>query len=208
MNTATGPHEGLLHRARRGDRGALGQLLDSHAAYLTLLARVQIGQRLRGKVDPGDLVQETFLAAHAAFDRFRGASEAEFLAWLRQIFAKQLANLLRRYLGTKGRNVRLERPLKPGPDQSSQTSDEVLVAVQSSPSQRAARREQAVLLAEALGRLPEDYREVLVLRDLEELPFTEVARRMGRSVDAVEKLWLRALARLRHTMGGAHEAGK
>ncbi len=208
MNTAAGSDEVLLQRARRGDRGALGQLLQAHASYLLLLARVQIGQRLQGKVDPGDLVQETFLAAHAAFERFRGVTGAEFIAWLRQIFTTQLANLLRHYLGTQGRNVRLERPLAPVPEHSSQISGPALVAIQSSPSQRAARREQAVLLAEALQRLPEDYREVLVLRDLEELPFAEVARRMGRSVDAVEKLWLRALARLKRTIGGTDETGK
>ena len=51
-------------------------------------------------------------------------------------------------------------------------------------------------------RLPGDYREVIVLRHLEALPFTEVARRMGRSVDSVEKLWMRALARLRKELGG------
>src|SRR5262249_47192051 len=130
MNTATGPEDGLLHQARRGDRGALGQLLETHAPYLTLLARVQIGQRLRGEVDPGDLVQETFLAAHAAFGRFRGSTEADFLAWLRQIFAKQLANLLRRYLGTKGRNVRLECPLAAGSDNSSGAAGEGPAAVQ------------------------------------------------------------------------------
>jgi RNA polymerase sigma-70 factor (ECF subfamily) len=79
--------------------------------------------------------------------------------------------------------------------------DRGLVAQQSSPSQQAARREQAVLLADALEQLPEDYREVLVLRHLEALTFPEVAARMGRSLDSVEKLWMRGLVRLRQVMG-------
>ena len=65
------------------------------------------------------------------------------------------------------------------------------------------RREQGVLLADALDQLPEDYREAACLRHLEGLPFPEVARRMGRSQDSVEKLWMRGLARLRQIMGGA-----
>ena len=69
-----------------------------------------------------------------------------------------------------------------------------------SPSQHAASREQAVQLADALGALPADYREVIILRQLEDLPFPEVAERMGRSVDSVKNLWVRGLARLRRGM--------
>jgi RNA polymerase sigma-70 factor (ECF subfamily) len=75
------------------------------------------------------------------------------------------------------------------------------VAPGSSPSGQAARREQAVLLADALDRLPEHYREVIVLRHLEGLPFAEVARRLGRSEDGVQKIWVRALAGLRLALG-------
>ncbi len=203
MNTPANPSpEELLALARAGGGPALGPLLELYRPYLTLLARVQIGRRLQGKVDPSDLVQETFLEAHRHFDRFQGASEGELVSWLRQILAASLANLVRRYCGTQRRDVGLERELAAELDRSSRCLDGGLVARQSSPSDRAARREQAVLLAEALGRLPDDYREVLVLRHLEELTFPEVARRMGRSVGSVEKLWIRALARLRRSLRG------
>ena len=197
----TADPEHLLQEARAGDAATLGRLLELYRRYLALLARVQIGQRLQGKVDASDLVQETFLEAHRHFARFRGASEAEVVRWLRQILAAKLADLLRRYLGTQGRDVRLERDIEDAFDRSSVLLDRGLVAPQSSPSQQAARREQAVLLADALGELPDDYREVLVLRHLEGLTFPEVARRMGRSLDSVEKLWMRALARLRQVLG-------
>ena len=78
-------------------------------------------------------------------------------------------------------------------DESSRSLDGGFGLVQSTPSQQAARREQAVLLAEALARLPEDYREVIILRHLEGLTFPEVAERMGRTVDSVKKLWARGL---------------
>ncbi len=198
----TADPEHLLQEARAGDAATLGRLLELYRRYLALLARVQIGQRLQGKVDASDLVQETFLEAHRNFGRFQGTSEAQLVGWLRQILAARLADLLRRYLGTQGRDVRLEREIEDAFAHSSVLLDRGLVAPQSSPSQQAERREQAVLLAEALGQLPDDYREVLVLRHLEGLTFPEVARRMERTLDSVEKLWMRALARLRLLLGG------
>jgi RNA polymerase sigma-70 factor (ECF subfamily) len=195
--------EQLLKQARGGSGPALGELLELYRNYLALLARLQIGRRLQGKVDPLDLVQETFLEAHRDFTQFRGTSEAELVSWLRQILARNLANLLRGYYGTQRRDVRLERDLAAELDQSSRALDRALLQQHSTPSEQAARREQAVLLADALGRLPKDYREVIILRHLEGLSFTEVARRMDRSLDSVEKLWARALARLRRALGAS-----
>ena len=192
----------LIDQARGGSEAALGQLLDSYSKYLTLLARVQIGRRLQGKVDADDLVQETFLEVHRQIANFRGQTQAEFVAWLRRILAGQLALNIRRYLGTKGRDATLERELGVQLDQSSAVLDRGLVASQSTPSQHASRREQGVLLAEALDMLPKDYREVIILRHLEDLPLVEAARRMGRSEDSVQKLWVRALVSLRKAMGG------
>ena len=72
----------------RDDSNARGQLLEGYRPYLTLLARVQIGRQLRGKADPDDLVQETFLLAHREFATFRGQTEPELTAWLRRILAR------------------------------------------------------------------------------------------------------------------------
>ena len=193
----------LLTQARGGSEQALGRLLESYSTYLTLLARVQIGRRIQGKVDAGDVVQETFLEAHRQIGNFRGTTEAELVAWLRKILAGQLALTFRRFLGTKGRDVNLERDLGAQLDQSSQAMDGGFVASTSTPSQHVSKREQAVLLADALDKLPPDYREVIILRHLEAMPFADVAARMGRSEDSVQKLWVRALANLRRSMGGA-----
>jgi RNA polymerase sigma-70 factor (ECF subfamily) len=194
------PAEPLLRRAREGDTPALGQLLESYRAYLVVLARIQVGRRLQGKVDASDVVQEAFLGAHRDFPQFRGSTERELLGWLRGILASLLANLVRHYQGTKRRDIRLERQLNVELEQSSVALDRGLIAPQSSPSHQAARREQSVLLAEALGQLPEDLRELLILRHLEGLTFPEVAARMGRTVDSVKKQWPRALASLRRLM--------
>jgi RNA polymerase sigma-70 factor (ECF subfamily) len=170
-----------------------------------ILARVHIGPRLRRKADPADVVQESFLEAHRAFGRFRGDSSAELAQWLRQILAGTLSHLIRRYRGTQARDVRLECQLVDELERSSRSLDRALLAKQTSPSKQAARREQVLLLADALETLPEDYREVLILRHVESLTFPEVGQRMNRTVHSVEKLWARALARLRHALRDSHE---
>jgi RNA polymerase sigma-70 factor (ECF subfamily) len=202
MSDVVDPAFELLDQARRGDVPALGRLLESYRAYLGVLARVQIGRRLQGKADPSDIVQEAFLGASRDFPQFRGKTEAEFRAWLRQILASLLANLVRHYQGTQRRDVRLERQLAVELDQSSVALDHGLVAPHSSPSQQAARREQAVVLANALARLPPEWRDLLILRHLEGLTFPEVAQRLGRTVDVLKKQWPRALAGLRRLLEG------
>lgn len=189
--------EELLMAARTQGQPALGPLLELYRNYLRLLARVEIGRRLQGKLDASDLVQETLLEAHRNFPRFQGSEEPQFVLWLRQILAAKVANLVRHYFGTQGRDVRLEQTLAADVDRSSRLLGKDLVASLTSPSLQAVRREQAVLLADALERLPADYREVIILRHLEGLPFPQVAARMERTEDSVQKLWVRALARLR-----------
>lgn len=190
---------GLLGQAKAGCVHARGQLLELYRGYLTILARVQIGRRLQGKFEAADLVQDTFLEAHRDFGQFRGASETEFVGWLKHILASNLANLVRRYCKTRCRDVRLERELAAELDHSSAALDQSLVDW-TPPSQHLAQQEQTNLVADALQRLPEDYREVVLLRHFERLSFAEAAQRMGRSVDGVEKLWVRALARLRRAL--------
>jgi RNA polymerase sigma-70 factor (ECF subfamily) len=203
MTSADDDPERLLSFARTGQEQALGLLLELYRNYLSLLARLEIGRRLQGKVDDSDLVQDTFLQAHRHFAQFRGTTEAELVSWLRQILADVVGKLVRRFYGTQRRDVRLERELAAEIDQSSRALGEGLAARQSSPSQQAARREESVLLADALQRLPEAYREVIILVHLEGLGFPEVARCMGRSVNSVKNLWARAVARLRRALGSS-----
>jgi RNA polymerase sigma-70 factor (ECF subfamily) len=195
----------LLRSARDGDCDALGSLLGIYRRYLAVLARTQISRRLQGKADASDLVQETLLEAHRHFRDFRGSSEGEFVSWLRTILAGLIANHVRRYLGTKRRDARLERTLAVELSDASGVLGVELAADVSSPSQQAVHHEASLQLANALEMLPDHYREVIMLRHLEGLPFAQVAERMGRSVESVEKLWVRALARLRQTLGEQHE---
>jgi RNA polymerase sigma-70 factor (ECF subfamily) len=197
-NSSSSGVASLLQAARRGDDQALGKLLEAYRSYLRLLARLEVGRRLRTKVDASDVVQETFLQAHRAFDEFRGDTEGEVLVWLRKILASRLSKTIRHYLGTQRRDLQLEREL----GRSSRALQRVLALSQTSPSEGAMRRERAVLLANAVERLPEDYREVIVLRNLRGLKFAEIAEAMDRSVGSVEKIWARALGKLRDELEG------
>jgi RNA polymerase sigma-70 factor, ECF subfamily len=187
----------LLSQARRGSGAAVGNLLDLYRGYLKLLARVQLRHQHRGG-DPSDVVQEVFLRAHKAFSQFRGTTEAELTAWLRQILARCLADWHR--AGERKGRHRAASAIGAELDRSTHDWAARLVSPRESPSRSAERREAAVLLAQALERLPADYREAIVLRQLEELSSEEVARRMGRSVDSVRKLWARGMVELRQIL--------
>ena len=195
--------EQLIVEARTGEGAALGPLLETYRNYLRLLARLEIGKRLQSKVDESDAVQEVFLNAQRYFPTFRGNAEGQFAHWLREILAGVIANHVRRYLGTQARNVRLEQDIAADLDRSSVMLDRGLAAVQSSPSEQADRHEQAMALTNGLAALPDDYREILVLRHFEGLTFPDAAKRMDRTVNSVEKLWMRALVQLRQQIGAS-----
>ena len=197
MMTAADQIELLLEQARAGQTQSLEQLLGVYRNYLKLLARAQLSLTLQVRVDPSDLAQLTLIDAHRAFGQFRGHSEQELTAWLRKILVRKLADQVKRHWSQK-RDVRREQSLEAALTQSSQDVGRLLARQGSSPSDRLSRREQSVLLADALARLPDDYREVIIMRHLERKRFDAIAQALGRSNGSVRMLWTRALERLRH----------
>ena len=157
------------------DPEARAEALERFRPYLRLLAQMHLDPRLRGKADASDLVQQTFLQAHQARDQFRGQTEAELAAWLRQILARNLAHALRD-LGRAKRDVARERSLEAALDASSARLGEWLAAEQPSPSQQADRNEQALRLADALASLPEAQREAVVLHYWQGRPVADIGR--------------------------------
>ncbi|MCZ7640389.1 MAG: sigma-70 family RNA polymerase sigma factor [Verrucomicrobia bacterium] len=207
MTGSTASVAALLQAFRAGDGEAGDRLLRRFMPWLRLRARLQWGSQLRAKLDPSDVAQQTLLEAVRAFPQFRGDTEPQFMAWLQQILARTLAHEVRRYAGTQKRDVAREVSFEQAWSRSSQRLGDMLAATGTSPSQRMVRREQEVLLAGVLERLPEDYREVIILRHLEGMSHDEVAARLGRKPGAVRMLWVRALARLRQEVEQARQAG-
>jgi RNA polymerase sigma-70 factor (ECF subfamily) len=189
----------LLARGRRGDMHAQGELLARCQNFLHVLARTQIDGRLRVCCDDSDLVQETLVEALRDFPQFAGTTERELLTWLRRILIRNLADQLRRHKA-QARDWQRQKSLEEMLDRSSSDVQAALAQGISSPSTRAVRQEDSLRLADALAKLPEDYRAVIEMRHLQGLKFEEVAGRLGRSSGATRMLWTRALEKLHGEM--------
>ena len=181
MDAAGGDAEGGLERFR---------------SYLLLLARARLDPMVRGKVGASDVVQQTLLEAHRDLAQFRGRTVAEQAAWLRQVLARNLANIVRDLRRDK-RDVAREQPLQVALDESAARLEAWLVAEQSSPSQQAEQHERAIRLAEALAMLPEKQREAIVLRHWQDCSLAETGERLGCTTAAVTGLLHRGLRTLR-----------
>ena len=173
----------------------LAPLLEQHRPYLMLLARLGLDARLRAKLDPSDVVQQTLLEAHRSADGFRGG-RPRLAAWLRGILACQIARAARDLRRDK-RDVGRERSLQAALEDSSARLEAFLAADQPSPSQQAQRNEWAVRVAAALDALPPDQREALVQHYYLGLSVSETGLAMGRSAAAVAGLLQRGLRSLR-----------
>src|SRR5262245_490369 len=189
----------MIAKARAGDAAALDRLFACCRDYLALIARTRVETWLRAKVDASDLVQQTMMEAYRGFDRFHGGSEGEWLAWLRGILDHNAADFVRHYQSQK-RKAGKEVPLAPQVDDSRLAGAREPAAPGDSPSQALARVESELQLAAALVQLSPDYQEVIVLRNLQKLPFDEVASRMNRSRPATQMLWMRAIHKLQEIL--------
>jgi RNA polymerase sigma-70 factor (ECF subfamily) len=173
-----------------------GERLERFRDYLRLLARLQLDDRIQGKLDPSDVVQQTLIKAHQAMEQFRGQTDAELAGWLRRILANTMTDAVRKYQN----EVRRERSLLQTLDESSAKLEAWLHAAQDSPSDQAVRNEQVLQLAAGLGELPDDQRRAVELRYLKDMPVPEIAAQMGKTEPAVAGLLRRGLQRLREVL--------
>jgi RNA polymerase sigma-70 factor (ECF subfamily) len=170
--------------------------LERFRDYLRLLARLQLGAKPTGHIDPSDIVQQTLMEAFEKRGQFRGETSAEQAAWLRKILARNVADVLRAQ-GRLKRDVTRERSLEEKLDHSSALLGEWLALEQPTPSEHAQRHEQAVRLADALERLPEHQREALILHYWHGCSLAEIGVTLDRSTTAVAGLLKRGLKQLR-----------
>ena len=199
-NGSSSSRAGLLKEVRTADPTRLGSLLELYRNYLSLLATGQLDRKLRGRVSASDLVQETMMEAHRDFHQFRGKSEAEFIGWLRRILVNNLARAIEMHVLAEKRDVRREvsiERLNAAVERSTIQLGLAFAGREDSPSVKLEQHERAVDLANQMSRLSVEHREVLMLRNLQGLPFKEVAARLDRSVPAAKMLWMRAIKKLR-----------
>ena len=170
--------------------------LERFREYLKLLARLQLGTRLASRVEPSDVVQQTLLEAFEKRDQFRGATSAQEAAWLRKILARNVADVVRAADSLK-RDVARERSLDEELDQSSARLGAWLALDQPTPSGQAELHERAILLADALARLPERQREALILQYWQGCSLAEIGAFLDTSTSSVAGLLKRGMKHLR-----------
>jgi RNA polymerase sigma-70 factor (ECF subfamily) len=174
--------------------------LEDFRPLLSLRARqLHFDPRLKRRFDASDLVQETLLKAHKNLHQFRGTCEAEMVAWLQEILAHALADQIRK-AKTGKRDWNMEKSLEAIVAESSARLDAILAAKQPSPSQQVQRKELLLRAAEALEKLPEDQRDVVMLRDLMNQPVAQIAQQLGRTERSVAGLLLRGRQKLRELL--------
>jgi RNA polymerase sigma-70 factor (subfamily 1) len=175
------------------------QALEPFHAYLGVLARVHLDPRLRGKLDPADVVQQTLLRAYAAWPTLQNRDRPVVAVWLRRILARTLADVVKHYDRDR-RAVDLERSLEADLDRSASGLAGWLAADQTSPSGAAERNEEMLRLADALAALPQPMGEVVVLKHLRGWTLQQIADHIGRTVPAVASLLRRGLEELRERL--------
>ena len=193
----------LVERARGGDDAAAGEALVRHRARLRRMVEARLDRRVRGRVDPSDVLQDGFADAVAKFPGYLAAPKLPLFLWLRLVVGERLAKIHRDHLGAQirdaGREVSLYRG--PMPAASSAALAAHLLGKETSPTQAAIRAERLLRLQEALNALDPIDREVLALRHFEQLSRAETAQVLGITEAAASKRYMRALGRLREVLG-------
>jgi RNA polymerase sigma-70 factor (ECF subfamily) len=189
----------LLLRAAENDPAAVGQLFDMHRERLRRMIRLRLDHRLQGRLDPSDVLQESFLEFARALPAYVESPDAPFYVWLRCITGRKLQALHRRHLGTHKRDAGREISIHRGdmPEASSVSLADQLVGKLTTPSKAFMRAEAQARIQQALTEMEELDREVLALRHFEQLSNKEAALVLGLTEAAASVRYMRALRRLK-----------
>ena len=194
----------LLQQASTGDKQALEQLFRRLYPYLLLCAREELDSDLRAQVRESDIVQQSCLEAHRDFPNFHGHDVNTLVKWLETILRSNVADLRRRYEARKRQGV--EPAVSLDDSQSSFAQDvkrNLLDSGEGAPS--GGSRATDLELDAALTRMPEEYRQVILLRHRDKLSFAEIGTQTSRSPDAARMCYTRAVKRLQAELTGETE---
>jgi RNA polymerase sigma-70 factor (ECF subfamily) len=193
----------LLEQAAQGDPQSLGTLLAKHGDRLRRMVALRMDRRLQGRIDPSDIIQETYLEASVRLAEYLRDPSMPFFLWLRFLAGQKLVTLHRHHLGVQMRAAGQEVALCRGrlPEASSAALAAQLLGHDTRASEAAIRAELKVQVQEALNRMDPLDREVLALRHFEQLSRAEIAQVLEISEGAAGKRYIRALERLKQFLG-------
>lgn len=189
----------LVELVQAGDTKALGALLQRYRERLTRVVKFRLDPRLVGRIDPDDVVQESFLEALQRMPSYLADGRMPFFVWLRFLTVQRLIGLHRHHLQAQVRDADREISLVRGslPGATSADLAARLLGNQTSPSQAVIRAEQKLKLEEALNGMEPLDREVLSLRHFEQLSNLETAEVLELNPTAASNRYVRAIKRLR-----------
>ncbi len=196
--------DALVARVRKREPQALGEFLKLHQAQLLAYIDGNMSAELRRKIEPQDVLQEVSISALQSLAEIDLNDRDPFL-WLCQLAHRRIIDSHRRFLASQKRSARRE-VAQQGPAAETGKGDffDMLVVTMTSPSQAFSRNQRHARLEQALASLPDDAREALRLRYVENLPSKEIAERLGKTDGAVRVLLTRSLKRLESLLG--HES--
>ena len=194
----------LLRDARTGDQDAIGELLQHYRQRIAKMVAVRMDPKIRSRVDQSDVVQDAYLEVAKRLPEYLEAPRAPFLRWVRKIANHKLIDVHRQHLGAQMRTAEqelsLDRIVRPAA--SSICLANQLMGRMGTPSQAVVQMENIAALQGALDEMKEEDREILVLRQFEELSNQETADELGIEPAAASKRFTRALQRLKIILEG------
>lgn len=196
--------EGLLSKAIDGDQDALAELLSQHGSSLEAYIEPKISNRHQSVLSAEDVLQETFADAFLDIGRFVPQGDGAFPAWLKKLADRNLIDAIR-MLDAEKRGGQRRRIEPVNRDESLTSLYEIVAATTSTPSRGVARGEAKSAITRAIEQLPEGYRRVVEMYDIEGLSVAEVVEALKRSPGAVFMLRARAHRRLAELMGTASD---
>jgi len=193
----------LGDRLRQGDEQSLAEMFSKHHERFRRIVHFRMDDRLQGRVDPDDVLQEAYLAAAKRLDHFSQRDMSPFI-WLRLIVGQTLVDIHRRHIGAQARDAGREIPIHGmgGGKTTSASLAQALMGSITSPSHAVARDELALQLAQVIDQLDPIDREILALRHFEELSNREIAEVLGIQQKAASIRYIRALKRLKSKLAG------
>lgn len=185
--------------ADSGSGDALESLFEQHRAKLKRMVRLRMDQRLQGRVDPSDIIQDASLEASRRLEEYRRERRMTFFLWLRWLVNEQLIMTTRRHLFAEKRDARKEIHIDqggPAAPSSALLAAQIVGSI-TGPSAAAIRAERRLKIQEAIEQLSDNDREIIALRSFEQLTRAETAELLGMEESAVAKRYIRALKRLK-----------
>ncbi len=198
----------LLAGVKSGDADAVNALMDRHRLAIRRMVQMRLDHAVARRVDASDVVQDVLFEASRRMEDYISNPSMPFHLWLRQLAKDRIIDMHRRHRGAQRRSVDREQRLSSLGNDEQSTADlaSFLKDAELTPAAATVRKEMEQRFLEAVNELDEADREMIMMRHFEHLGNSEVAEALGLSAPAAGMRYLRAIRKLRQTLGTDDES--